>query len=99
MIITREYILKTLKTHKDELTAYGVRAIGLFGSYLRDEQGFESDIDLLVDFYPESENFDNLMSVYDFLQDLFKDKKIELVTVNGLSPFVGPSILKEAEYV
>jgi predicted nucleotidyltransferase len=78
---------------------FGIRNVGLFGSYGRNEQSVESDIDLLVDFEPEKENFDNLMAVYDLLEKIFKNEKVEVVTMNGLSPYIGPSILKEVQYV
>ena len=56
---TRENILSLLSCHKEELSRYGVSDIGLFGSYLRNEQTSKSDIDLLIDFEPDKENFDN----------------------------------------
>ncbi|WP_158861260.1 nucleotidyltransferase family protein [Lunatibacter salilacus] len=96
---TKDNILKKLKSNKLELTKFGVRNVGLFGSYLHDEQSSESDIDLLVDFEPEKENFDNYMAVYDFFEDLFKNERIEVVTKNGLSPYIGPQILREVKYV
>ena len=73
--------------------------IGLFGSYLRNEQSHESDIDLLIDFEPDKENFDNYMAVCDVFEDLFKNEKIEVVTKNGLSKYIGPKILKDVMYV
>ena len=96
---TREHILFTLKSNKNRLMKFGIRNVGLFGSYGRNEQSVESDIDLLVDFEPEKENFDNLMAVYDLLEKIFKNEKVEVVTMNGLSPYIGPSILKEVQYV
>lgn len=78
---------------------FGIRNVGLFGSYLRNEQSSESDIDLLIDFEPEKENFDNYMAAYDLLEALFKNEKIEIVTKNGLSPYIGPKILNEVFYV
>lgn len=63
---TKENILNTLKSNKLNLSKLGIRNVGLFGSYLRNEQSSESDIDLLIDFEPEKENFDNYMAVYDF---------------------------------
>ena len=54
---TRENIIATLKFHKPALSKLGVQNIGLFGSYLRNEQSEKSDIDLLIDFEPEKENF------------------------------------------
>jgi predicted nucleotidyltransferase len=71
----------------------------LFGSYSRNEQSSESDIDLLIDFEPAKENFDNFMAVYDLFEKLFKNEKIEVVTKNGLSSYIGPKILNEVEYV
>lgn len=96
---TRENILSILKKHKPDFYKFGVSSIGLFGSYLRHEQSVNSDIDLLIDFVPEKENFDNYMAVYDIFETLFKGEKIEIVTKNGLSKFIGPKILNEVIYV
>lgn len=85
--------------NKQKLSKFGIRNVGLFGSYIRDEQSFESDIDLLIDFEPDKENFDNYMAVYDFFENLFKNEKIEVVTKNGLSPYIGSKILNEVQYV
>ena len=98
-MITKESILKTLKSNKMTLAKFGIRNVGLFGSYVRNEQSMESDIDLLIDFEPEKENFDNFMAVYDLFEKLFSSKKIEVVTLNGLSPYIGPRILSEVQYV
>jgi uncharacterized protein len=95
----KEYILATLRNHKPELTKLGIRDIGLFGSYVRGEQSATSDIDILIDFDPEMENYDNYMAVYDIFQQLFKTEKVEIITKNGLSPYIGPRILKEVMYV
>ena len=96
---TKENILKTLKSNKLKLSKLGIRNVGLFGSYIRNEQSSESDIDLLIDFEPEKENFDNFMAVYDLFETIFKNEKIEVVTKNGLSPYIGPNILSEVHYV
>lgn len=98
-MLTKENIIQTLKFHKPKFTKLGVENIGLFGSYLRNEQSDKSDIDLLIDFHPEKENFDNLMAVYDMFENIFKNQKIEIVTKNGLSKYIGPRILKDVMYV
>ena len=77
----------------------GIHEVGLFGSYVRNEQTEKSDIDILVDFEPDKETFDNYMAVHELLERLFKDIKVEIVTRNGLSPYIGPKILKEVQYV
>ena len=96
---TRENILTKLKAKKPALSKFGICNVGLFGSYLRNEQSSESDIDLLIDFDPDKESFDNYMAVYDIFEKLFKNEKIEIVTKNGLSPYIGPKILNEVIYV
>lgn len=96
---TKENILKKLKSNKLEFSKYGIRNVGLFGSYLRNEQTSGSDIDLFIDFDPGKENFDNFMVAYDLFEKLFKNEKIEIVTKNGLSPYIGPAILNEVVYV
>jgi predicted nucleotidyltransferase len=99
LMTTRENILTILRNHKPQFSKFGVSSIGLFGSYLRNEQSSKSDIDFLVDFEPDQENFDNYMAVYDIFENLFKNEKIEIVTKNGLSKYIGPKILNEVMYV
>ena len=96
---TKENILSVLRINKQEFLKLGVSDIGLFGSYLRNEQSAKSDIDLLIDFEPEKENFDNYMAVYDLFENLFKNERVEIVTKNGLSKYIGPKILKEVLYL
>lgn len=96
---TKDEILKKLRANMQMLSKLGIRNVGLFGSYLRNEQSNESDIDLLIDFEPEKESYDNYMAVYDLLENIFKNEKIEVVTKNGLSPYIGPNILNEVTYV
>lgn len=96
---TKDYIISTIKTNRQKLIGLGIQNVGLFGSYSRDEQSDKSDIDILIDFKPEMENYDNYMAVYDIFEELFKNEKVEIVTLNGLSPYIGPKILKEVVYV
>ena len=98
-LTTRDNILNILRLQKQAFSDLGVRNVGLFRSYLRNEQSINSDIDLLIDFEPEKENFDNYMAVYDIFENIFKNEKIEVVTKNGLSNYIGPKILKEVMYV
>ena len=97
--MNKEYIIAALKSQKPELSKFGIQTIGLFGSYLRNEQTDHSDIDLFIDFEPGEENFDNFMAAYDIFENLFVGKKVEVVTKNGLSPYIGPHILKNVLYV
>lgn len=98
-MLQKAQILNRLKENKSELHKFGVSKIGLFGSYSRRQERVKSDIDILIDFYSDRENFINFMNVCNLLEMIFPGEKIDIVTANGLSPFIGPHILKEVEYV
>ena len=49
-MLTASEILKKLKENREKIRKFGVKRIGLFGSYIRNEQKKESDIDVLVEF-------------------------------------------------
>lgn len=76
---------------------YGVKKIGVFGSFARGEGKEGSDIDVLVEFKKGSKTFDNYMDLKFFLEDLFH-KKIDLVTVEALRPQLKDDILREVVY-
>jgi predicted nucleotidyltransferase len=65
--VNRDHALKTLKGIVPRLRTYGVRDVAVFGSVARNDAGEKSDIDILIDFEPEAESFDNLMHVADLL--------------------------------
>ena len=90
-------ILQVLASNKQQLTSFGVKEIGLFGSFARNEQGDESDIDLLVDIQPEKKTFRNFMKLAYYLEELL-GRKVELVTKQSLSPYIGPHILNTVQY-
>jgi uncharacterized protein len=96
---SRLAVKNLLKTHGPEISKFGISKIGLFGSLVRNEQTETSDIDILVDFQEGQENFDNFINVCYLLEEIFQRKKVDVVTLNGLSPYIGPLILKEIEYV
>jgi len=86
-------VFNVLKSHKNEIKAkYNVKKIGIFGSYAKELQNEESDIDILVEF--EKPSFDNFMELSFYLEDLF-GKKVDLLTPNSLSPFMKTSVEKE----
>jgi hypothetical protein len=97
MIRTKQDIFAVLEHNRSRLRALGVQKIGLFGSFVRGEQQPDSDIDLLVVFEPGQKTFDAFMDLCFFLEEVLR-RRIELVTVESLSPYLGPHILKEVEY-
>ncbi len=92
----REDIERILREQKYYLSEnYYVEKIGIFGSYARNEQSNESDIDILVVFSrPVGFKFIDLK---DYLESLFK-KPIDLVTENALKPYMKDDILSEVLY-
>jgi len=51
-----------------------------------------------LDFEHGKENFDNYIAAYDFIENSFKNERVEIVTRNGLSPYIGSRIIKEVLY-
>lgn len=95
--LDKEKIFLLLNKNGKQLREFGVKKIGLFGSFVREEQNDQSDIDFLVEFYSEKKTFRNFINLVYYLEELF-DKKVEIVTTDALSPYIGPSIIQEAEY-
>ena len=97
-VADRNEILGALQANEAELKRFGVQRIGLFGSFVRDLQNDESDIDFLVEFRAACKTFDNFISLALFLEELL-GRRVEIVTRESLSPYLGPHILNEVEYV
>jgi len=95
-VATKSEILRRLQQHRDEIRSFGVAKLGLFGSFVREEQGPESDVDLLVEFRREEKSFDNFMHLAFLLEDLLQ-RRVELLTPQALSPHLGPHILEEVQ--
>ena len=95
---TKDSIFQIILKNRERLTFHGVKNIGLFGSFVRGEQTSLSDVDMLVEFIPEKHTFDNFMEVAFLLEELF-GRKVEVVTLEALSPYIGPHILREVERV
>ena len=97
-VATKQEILRRVQTRREAIRSLGVERLGLFGSFVRGEQSPQSDVDLLVRFRPEEKTFDNFMELAFLLEDLLQ-RRVELVTTEGLSPYLGPHILEEVQDV
>jgi uncharacterized protein len=96
---TKAQVLFLLGEYQKELYHFGVRRCGVFGSFVRNTAIHEqSDVDILVAFEPEQKTFDNFIQLSFFLEDLF-GRAVDLITMESLSPYIGPRILDEVEYV
>jgi predicted nucleotidyltransferase len=95
---TRADVVRRLLHAEPEIRGLGVRRLALFGSFARSEPRPDSDVDLLVEFAPNQKSFDRFVQLSDLLEERL-GRTVELVTTEGLSPYIGPHILAEAEDV
>ncbi|MDH4155461.1 MAG: nucleotidyltransferase domain-containing protein [Nitrospira sp.] len=91
----RDEAIRRLHTVESEIRRLDVRRLALFGSVLRNEARSDSDVDVLVEFVPTEKTFDHFMALADLLDDTL-ERRVEVVTTESLSPFIGPHILAEA---
>lgn len=96
--LTREEAIERLVASGPEIRALGVQRLALFGSVARGEARGDSDVDLLVQFFPGAKTYDRFLALAELLEARL-GRTVELVTVEALSPFLGPHILAEAENV
>jgi predicted nucleotidyltransferase len=95
---TKAEVFRRLSTLAPELRRLGVKRCGLFGSLVHDNPRHESDVDLLVEFFPDLKSFDNFMEAAELLE-LTLGRRVEILTPQSLSPHLGPHILREVQYV
>ncbi|MGI0490024.1 nucleotidyltransferase family protein [Pantanalinema rosaneae CENA516] len=76
---------------------YNVRELGIFGSYVRQEQTETSDIDVLVEFF-ETPSLLKFVNLEHYLSDNL-GVKVDLVHKSGLKPRLGERILAEVIYL
>jgi uncharacterized protein len=93
--LTRNEAIRRLETRSEDILSLGVVRLALFGSVLRNEARPDSDVDVLVPFDPALKNLERFMALADLLEETL-ERRVELVTTEGLSPYIGPHILAEA---
>jgi uncharacterized protein len=76
---------------------FKVKKIGVFGSYLRNEQRKGSDVDILVEFFEDPSLF-KFLRLEEFLSKML-DLKVDLVMKNSLKSFIGKCIKEEVMYL
>ena len=95
-MLAKERIVKELRTRRKELASrFGVKQIGLFGSYVRGEAVEASDIDFLVEF--DTPTFDHYMDLKFFLEELF-GVSVDLVSSDAVKPRLKPYIDRDVTY-
>lgn len=98
--LKREDILGYIYSHKEYFhRQYHIRKIALIGSFARNEQNADSDIDLLVDLE------ENTPYIYEVKRSLKQEleqhfgRPVEIASERYLKPYYREHILREAIYV
>lgn len=91
----QDEIFRKLVENETALKKFGVKRIGIFGSFARGEESESSDLDFIVEL--ERETFDDYMDLKFFLEDLF-GRKVDLVLPDSIKPRLKPIIMKEVIY-
>ena len=90
-------ILEFLRTHKTELQSrFGVSRIGLFGSYARDEQRADSDVDLVVELQ-SSNTFRSFFGLKAYLEDNLH-MTVDLGMESAIKPAAKASVRQDIIY-
>jgi uncharacterized protein len=94
---TKAEVLSILSKNLKNFARFNVTRVGLFGSFVREEQTAKSDIDILIDLH--NDDFFNYCELLDYIEALFSERKVDIITKNSLDEISGIAILKEVEYV
>jgi predicted nucleotidyltransferase len=94
-VTTRADVLDALTAERSRLRALGVADLRIFGSFARDEAKPDSDLDVLVGFQPGRKSYDTFLDLSECLEEI-TGRPVELLTREGLSPYLGPLILRES---
>lgn len=95
MTLSKTSIADRLISITPQLRQLGVSRLALFGSHARGEATPESDVDLLIEFEPGRKSFGGLVSLAELLEKVL-ECRVDAVTIESLSPHIGPKILAEA---
>jgi uncharacterized protein len=95
---TKKELLERILQNSEKIRSHGVEQLGIFGSFVRDTANEQSDVDFFLHITPQYKTLKNFVRLGEILEEI-TGRKVELVTPQSLSKFIGPRILKEVEYV
>jgi predicted nucleotidyltransferase len=98
-MLSSEEIIKFLKENQPYLrNKFSVIEIGLFGSFARDEQNENSDIDILVVFSQGTiDLYDKEQKLKEYLTNHF-NRKVDICTKKWIKPLFKPMVLNDVLY-
>lgn len=95
--MSKHDLIKAIQNNTDTIKAYGVKSVGIFGSFAASRQTAKSDVDVLVEFEKEDKTFDNYMELKLFLEQIFK-RHVDLVIKDALKARIKDRVLSETAY-
>lgn len=98
LVLKKKLVFDIIESLETEIRTLGVARLAVFGSVSRDEAKADSDIDILVQFSPGKKTYTRFLELSELLEKHL-GQRVELVTTEALSPFIGPHILSEAQDV
>ena len=99
-MLTQQNILDFLKENKAFLQKeFHIMKIGVFGSFARNEQSLNSDIDILIELENNVSNvFDLKWALRDFLKTKF-NREVDICNAKHIKSYAREYVLKDAIYV
>jgi hypothetical protein len=95
--LTKEKILEIIHKNRIKIKNFGVKKLILFGSFARDEQNKDSDIDFLVEFKKNRGLFDDKVGLLILFEKLF-NREIDIVKTNCIREELREEILEGVQY-
>ena len=87
------------KNYATIITKYHLTKLGMFGSFARDEQDINSDVDIIIEIQEGTENIHELKnSLHEYLTNAF-ERSVDIAREKYLKPYVKELILKDTIYV
>ena len=90
---------RLLAAVKNDPNSADIKYVALFGSYINGTPREDSDIDILIDFYPQA--IVGLFKYIDIQENFTKalGKKVDLLTPQAISKYFRNQVLQEAELI
>ena len=99
-MLNTDEVLDFLRNHRQAIKSdFRIVKLGLIGSFARGEQTEDSDIDLLVEFEPNTDDiFEKKLQLKDLLKTSF-DRDVDICREKYVKPYIKRYLSKEAIYV
>jgi len=65
-VSSKQELFQIIRAHQNEILSFGVKKVGVFGSFARNEVTEQSDVDFFIEFEIEKKNFKKLYRFKEF---------------------------------